>query len=777
MLFRLTISGGLEGVAYQELEQLFPHARLHWTRKGDSGSQLEVETTEDQGFDATSIRSLHYVEYVSCRVHVRRYPWTNRHDGKANRERDGGSEEQLLSEISETILRDLDHERLKKVTSMGRAIQAALKSIDVGLDPLPGRLLPTPGGAVEDDKESPSTDSFRVNTIYTRSSVAKSVVESFMELVRKEYGMTTPAEESTPHFLWLDAGAGSGSLWKHLPEEQRLGVDIHPTRPEIVHANFLNTTSDWLKEQNQVGDFDVLCVISNPPFVDGSRGDYSAIVQFANHASMTLKAKFVGLMVPSKFARKRIWSSLGMDPDLKLKARFLLPPDAFFDPSSQKPVHIHSYFLFFEQCQDCTSDNSIVVTPRITNSFYLQGKRNKGDFPGIPTADFVRAIAQGLSCSIHSSARSEVHLVSLSQAEFTLMPTLHKKNGEAELELFLLLNPERPLSLANSQTCHVSDHSLGWMSMSVKPPLARVMLESTVLVDESNVGKVVVNVMAGEGTIELEAQDFVAADRPMFILSGDKSMSALQRTKTQMETYQQKTGKRVLVDLVLWDAQHLPLRRDIVDIVLADLPFAGSQSKKHQIPSCHSDDDGESRTQALSYRSIMVQAVQALCPQGGYCALISADTNALVHATRNLPWRSVPSLGIQRISMGGLNAQMLVLNKLKPCCKDVCMWMEADTPDVSAEFLAIALDSVSTYSLNHKLELNEHQPSHLSRGGALVHDVKLVDTYFHAQSGKLSHGYRITLDGRLTNVQSKQLEKVIRQSLADSALPGKIGLR
>ena len=783
MIFRLTISGGLEGVAYQELEHLLPHARLHWTRKGDSGSQLEVETTEEEEFNVASIRSLHYVEYVSCRVHVRRYPWKSNPACTASREREVRSEEQLLCEISETILRDLDLEQLEKVASMGRAIQAALKAIDVGLDPLPGRLLPTPGVAVEDTENCPSTDSFQVNTIYTRNLAAKSVVASFVELVQKLHGMpTSAAEETPPQFLWLDAGAGSGSLLKHLPEGQRLGVDIQPTEPEIVRANFLNTTLDWLKQQVTNVDFDVLCVISNPPFVDGSRGDYSAIVQFANHASMTLKARFVGLIVPSKFARQRIWSSLRMDPDLKLRARFLLPPDAFFDPSSQKPVHIHAYFLFFERCRDVTSADLTVATPRIQNSYYLQGKRNKGDFPGIPTADLVRTVAQGLSFSTNASALPEVHLVPLSQAEFTMMAALQMKDDEAELELFLLLNPERPLSLANSQTCYVREHSLGWMSMSVKPPVARVMLESTVLVAKSSNGKVVVNLMAGEGTIELEAQDFVAPGRPMFILSGDKSMPALQRTKNQLETYQKITGKRVLVDLVLWDAQNLPLRRDIADIVLADLPFAGSQSKKHQTGSCHSNvDNGETVTQSLSYRSIMVQAVQVMCPQG-YSALISADTNVLVHSTRNLHWRSVPPLGIQRIGMGGLNAQMLVLQKLEPCWKDVCMWMKGEDspPDVSAELLAIALDSVSTFFLNDLLELDDPRPRIHSRGSSsafLVHDVTLVDTYFHVKTGRHSHGYRITMDGRLTNVQSKRLERIIRQSISDSLLPSIIALR
>jgi hypothetical protein len=774
MIFRLTISGGLEGLAHQELERLFPHAHLSWNKKGNSGSQLELET--DQDLDMDSVRGLHYVEYIYCQVHVRGYALKADVGGKASRESASSPEEQLLREIKETILMDLSLKRLQKAASMSRGIQHALKNFDVGLEPLPGRLLPTPVvAAAEDETNCPSTDFFQVNTIYTRNSVAKSVVETFRQLVQEELAKTTTLEGGEPEILWLDAGAGSGALWRHLPEAQRLGVDIEPTRPEIVHINFLNTTSNWLKEKVQF-DFDVVCVISNPPFTDGSRGDYSAIVQFANHASRTLKARYLGLIVPCKFARQRIWTSLAMDMDLKLRGRFFLPQDSFFDPSSQKPVHIHSYFLFFERCRDFESDDFSHVVPTIKNSYYLQGKRNKGDFPSIHTADLVLAVAQGLSCTSNVNPLPRVQLVSQSQAEFALTVSLQIKTGEAELELLILLNPERPLSLANSQSCLAHQHSLGWMSMSVKPPVARAMLESTRLLEKSGDLSFLVNIMAGEGTIELEAQDFVTDAQPLFILSGDKTTSALRKTQSRLESYQQRTGKRAVVDMVLWDAQNLPLRRDIVDVFLGDLPFAGSQLKKHQAPTSHSGEQRVAGTQNLSYRSIMIQAAQVLRPHG-YGALISADTKALIHATGNLNWRDVPSRGIQRIGMGGLNAQMIVMNKLDPCCKDLSVWMEADSPNLAAELLARALERLSTFYVNDMQELQENRSGRLVHGTALVNDVKLIDTYFHAQSCRLSHGYRITLDGQLTNGQAKQLEKVIRQSIEDNLLPGMISLR
>jgi len=807
MIFRLTINGGLEDLSQRELEHIFPHqTRLHWNRKGDSGSQLELETsttttTDDDNdvqqtetLDVCSlIQRLHYVDYIYCQVYCHQFSLQQPHArlevSESQEESATNREGYLLHEIRDKILLHLDQEQLAKVTMICRQIQEMYQPRGVGLESLPGQLLPTPkivNSDELDDMSTPSTTSFQVNTIYTKNPIAKSVVDIFVRLVlqaeserRSDVGMT-----GSRRILWLDAGAGSGSLWRHLPEMCRLGVDLQPTRPEIIQTNFLSATSSWIKKQHD-GNFDVLAMISNPPFADGTRGDYSAIVQFINHASQTLNAQYVGLIVPTTFVRRRIWDSLGMDRNLKLCARFLMPQDSFFDPSTSKSVHIHSNFLFFERCCDPVSDDVSPVVPRINNSYYLQGKRNKGDFPEIQTAHFIQALAQGLSSTSILNGIPEVMLVSQSQAECTMMASLQRNKETAEVKLFLLLNPEQPLALANSQSCHVREHSLGWMSTSVKPPVARALLESSTLSNDpsgDNCGTFLVNLMAGEGTIELESQDFVTNDRPIFILSGDKSMSALRKNRHRLDMYRKVTGKRTLVDMVLWDAQNLPIRRDVVDIFLADLPFTGGQSKKHQAPTCHSGgNNGKSSDEAmvepLSYRSIMIQAIQALRP-GGCAALLSADTRALAHATRTLHWQSSTTRGISRISLGGLNGQLLVFNKCRPCYKDVSMWMfEDNAPDLSAELLLRVRDSISTFALNDMLELIVHPHSNERADTFLVDNVTLVDTYFHPTTGKLSHNYRITLDNRLTNVQAKQLEKVFRQSLVDTLLPGVLSLR
>ena len=92
--------------------------------------------------------------------------------------------------------------------------------------------------------------------------------------------------------------------------------------------------------------------------------------------------------------------------------------------------------------------------------------------------------------------------------------------------------------------------------------------------------------MCGEGTIDLESRQL---SEPFFLIAGDKSEEAVYNTANRLASLQECTKgtrrKMPLVEFVVWDAQRLPLRSDIADMFLGDLPFGGSQTKKHQEPS------------------------------------------------------------------------------------------------------------------------------------------------------------------------------------------------
>ena len=154
--------------------------------------------------------------------------------------------------------------------------------------------------------------------------------------------------------LWVDAGSGSGALLRHLPPKHSVGVDTYPNNDSILEklntlqANFLTVTSEELRltciqgnvtgggciqrkstsmnsGNNDKKNEGIICVISNPPFSEGTRGNYSAIVQFINHAVDGLKAAYTGIIAPVKFARERVWASLGLSSRARLLIRFLLP--------------------------------------------------------------------------------------------------------------------------------------------------------------------------------------------------------------------------------------------------------------------------------------------------------------------------------------------------------------------------------------------------------------------------------------------------------------------
>ena len=173
--------------------------------------------------------------------------------------------------------------------------------------------------------------------------------------------------------MWLDAGAGSGALLQHLPAKNRIGIDIQPSsNPEVHTIDFLSITQRWILDKalstkltdmiTQQRSFP-LCILSNPPFAEHSRGDYSAVIKFINHA-IYLDADFIGLIVPDKFVRQRVWQSLGMNPRARLLARCLLPKDSFYDPSSLSCRHINSYFLFFN-LKGVIHYSSLVPSPHV----------------------------------------------------------------------------------------------------------------------------------------------------------------------------------------------------------------------------------------------------------------------------------------------------------------------------------------------------------------------------------------------------------------------------
>ncbi|KAL7546520.1 hypothetical protein ACHAWF_009848 [Thalassiosira exigua] len=704
---------------------------LEWRRK-PSGSQLHLTL---RGHDSTvavriaeSLNRWDYVEYVYALLGS--FP-ISKSDGKDQREG-------LLRQI-EHVASGIPQSSVEFCKRLCDAATEGKSPDDVGLGGLPGLLFPTP----EVSQSSPScmqTESycgknFDVNTICTKPNVAEAVVKAISHHIDCQYTSDT---------LWVGAGSGNGALLKHVPSKYSIGVDTNPTSPVVRQMGFLEDMSpSWLRKE--FPHYERFVVVSNPSFSSSSRGDYTPLVRFINHSFHVLGAGIVAAICPNKFARERIWISLGITANASLSGRFFLPPDAFYNPATGESVHIHSYCLIFEQ-KDKQSTDKADATIMSKRGVYLSAKRDKGAFRTISTSDLASSIVLGLT-------KAGIELVPERNARYMLNAKL---TDSASLELWWSINPQLPCSLINCNSAKVSNHSLGWLSLSTKPPIALAMASRTLNGECSDNGKnqLAANLMSGEGTIELEASR--AVSHPVFFISGDKSKINAIKTAGRIQTCQSSSCQHALVDVVLWDAQNLPLRSGIADAVFADLPFQGGIKQVHQSPQIGNvqyETATSTTMPPLSYRRVLKEACR-IAKVNGCAALLSLDGKALRHAYGLFNWSQ---LGFSsNLNLGGLNGKLFLMKRKQACTKDVSVWV-ASPANLSSWILEISRNVCIEY---------ERSQGQTHR----VNDVRLLSTFFHEKKQSLSHCYRITFDDMVKNAEAKNLEQLIRKQMENEEL-------
>jgi len=102
---------------------------------------------------------------------------------------------------------------------------------------------------------------------------------------------------SNNYDIILEPSAGSGSFFKLLPEDKRIGLDLEPKYPDIITQNFFDFTPIPNK---------IYHVIGNPPFGKGS----SLAVKFFNHAAEF--ADIIAFIIPRTFKRVSVQNKLNM---------------------------------------------------------------------------------------------------------------------------------------------------------------------------------------------------------------------------------------------------------------------------------------------------------------------------------------------------------------------------------------------------------------------------------------------------------------------------------
>jgi hypothetical protein len=491
-----------------------------------------------------------------------------------------------------------------------------------------------------------------------------------------------------------------------------------------------------------------------------------------------------------------------MNPRAQLTARFLLPANSFYDPSdgnnSNTSKHIQSVFLLFDLQQP--NDKTLLVDNLGNNTrakqtdeqsdstpkMHVTGKRDKGVFRNVTTKEMASAVVAGLhqigvglglehECPIALSAK----LIN----DETKNDTAAKSSNATILELYMSLNHRQPLSLCNCKCSALSGHSLGWISTSVKPSVAYAMctlatrdnralsdLGISVPAESSEQRKdcnLMVNTMLGEGTIEIEAQAKQLSR--CFFISGDHSETAVREAASRLYSLRAVTGKRPLIDLVIWDAQRLPLRDGFADAILADLPFAGSSKKVHQVPSTNRVGETPSaNTTTLEYKRCMAQAVRILAPYG-QAVFVSADSKALSSSVGafNGSWAELWS---SKLNLGGLAAKICFLSRLGERWKDVSVNVSDPNLDLSHAICAIASSVCANYYISYDLLELKQSPEVVKTN--LISKVSLKDSFYHETKNQTGHCYRIWYDQRVNNTNAKILEKLIRSAIEKSPPDG-----
>jgi hypothetical protein len=727
----LTVSGGLENLAEEQILTLFGDVLQNrtWYRR-TSGSQLYLDLHRSNlggicvaNVIADAIKKVDYVEYVYVLLDSIDVP-------------ESESASDVLSLIYEATS-NISRVSIDFCENLCNCVhQSQRNDVDVGLGTLPGVLLPTPDVHVTDDSmgcANARCNSFAVNTIYTRKDVAKAVVDQVLTFIQQHYqnGVDKNA-------LWLDAGSGDGSLLEHLPARTSIGVDTHPTSSAVYCMDFLKISTNWLQQKCSYND---LFVISNPPFSVNSRGDFSPIVSFINHSFNVLEAKFVAVICPSKFGRERIWKSLGLTETAYLWARFLLPQNAFYDPTTGKSVHIHSFCLMFG-CQKMSShndgDNKQVSLSK--SGSYISAKRDKGSYREISTSELTTSIVSGLS-------NTGMKLAPERHARHVLHAKLH-----SSFELWWQLNPDKPCSSVNTNSAKIPNHSLGWISLSVKPAVALAMTSLTMKENTTN-GCVAVNLMGGEGTIELESSR--AVNYPIFMISGDIRFDCAVKTSKRIASFKDNGNCNLLVDLVVWDAQNLPLRKGFADAVLGDLPIQGTLKKSHQQPAVGGSIGS---TASLKYSSVLSESSRILRSKGR-AAFTSVDYKSLGGVCKKFNWISL-NHGAS-INLGGLTGKLFLTERNEPCTKDLCLTVPEST-DHSSWLLDLASKAFEETNIDC-LERKTVKP---------VASVHLLNSFSHPEDRYLRQCYRISFHDEIRNVGAKQLEKEIRKVVNANLLDG-----
>ena len=160
-----------------------------------------------------------------------------------------------------------------------------------------------------------------LDQFYTKKEIAVSCWKHFTDTL-------STLNKTVNDLFFVEPSAGTGSFYKLLPPDQRLGLDIAPKCKHIKAQNFFEVADFPFPPEDTV-------IIGNPPF--GKRGKLA--MAFFNQAAYF--ADIVAFIVPLTFRKFAVHKCLA--PGMRFISKLILPREAFVLENG-KPFSVNTEF-------------------------------------------------------------------------------------------------------------------------------------------------------------------------------------------------------------------------------------------------------------------------------------------------------------------------------------------------------------------------------------------------------------------------------------------------
>lgn len=151
--------------------------------------------------------------------------------------------------------------------------------------------------------------------------------------------------------FFVEPSAGSGSFFKLLNHQKRIGLDIEPKDKNIKKKDFLMWQYDGMEKNNVV-------VIGNPPF--GRRSKIA--IEFFNKSAEF--AHTIGFIVPVQFRKYSVHSKL--NSNYKLIAEKFLPENSFITEDGND-FNVNCVFQIWTKKNTTLRNKRILSSPPINH--------------------------------------------------------------------------------------------------------------------------------------------------------------------------------------------------------------------------------------------------------------------------------------------------------------------------------------------------------------------------------------------------------------------------